>query len=32
MKLAIDPNSGRKVAVKIVDKAKLSNPREQVVA
>eukprot|EP01128_Nolandella_sp_AFSM9_P009162 TRINITY_DN5793_c0_g1_i1.p1 TRINITY_DN5793_c0_g1~~TRINITY_DN5793_c0_g1_i1.p1 ORF type:complete len:640 (-),score=131.81 TRINITY_DN5793_c0_g1_i1:53-1879(-) len=30
VKLAIDPKSGRKVAVKIVDKAKLANPREQV--
>lgn len=30
VKVALDPVSGRKVAVKIVDKAKLTNPREQV--
>lgn len=30
VKVALDPVSGRKVAVKIVDKEKLANPREQV--
>lgn len=30
VKVAMDPLNGRKVAVKIVDKEKLHNPREQV--
>ena len=30
VKVALDPLTGRKVAVKIVDKEKLANPREQV--